>query len=81
MVRFMAISPCVSLLVCKLCRHMQQPIYWPAVLPSNPSTYQKAYDSIQLKQSQGGHPQDNLDDIFGKGVSLSILSVLFYARS
>lgn len=48
-------------------RHMQQPIYWPAVLPSNPSTYQKAYDSTQLKQSQGGHPKDNLDDIFGKG--------------
>ena len=46
---------------------MQQPIYWPAVLPANSRTYQKAYDSVQLKSSQGGHPQDNLDDIFGKG--------------
>ena len=46
---------------------MQQPIYWPAALPSNPRTYQKAYDSIRLKSSQGNHPQDDLDDIFGKG--------------
>ncbi|XP_064382608.1 alpha-amylase-like [Halichondria panicea] len=46
--------------------HMQQPIYWPDKLPSNPNTYQKAYDSIQLKNTQGGHPYDNMDDIFGK---------------
>ena len=46
---------------------MQQPIYWPDKLPSNPNTYQKAYDSLQLKSSQGDHPKDNMDDIFGKG--------------
>ena len=46
---------------------MQQPIYWPDKLPNNPNTYQKAYDSLKLKSSQGDHPQDNMDDIFGKG--------------
>ena len=50
------------------CRHMQQPIYWPDKLPDNPNTYQKAYDSLKLKSSQGNHPQDNIDDIFGKGI-------------
>ena len=52
-----------------LCRHLQQPIYWPDKLPSNPSIYQKAYDSLQLKSSQGNHPRDNIDDIFGKGTN------------
>ena len=46
---------------------MQQPIYWPDKLPSNPNTYQKAFDSLKLKNTQGGHPYDNLDAIFGKG--------------
>jgi hypothetical protein len=46
--------------------HMQQPIYWPNKLPSNPNTYQKAYDSLHLKSSQGGHPRDDIDGIFGK---------------
>jgi hypothetical protein len=45
---------------------MQQPIYWPNKLPSNPNTYQKAYDSLHLKSSQGGHPRDDIDGIFGK---------------
>lgn len=49
-------------------RHMQQPIYWPDKVPSDPNTYQKAYDSLQLKGSQGGHPKDDMDDIFGKGL-------------
>lgn len=46
---------------------MQQPIYWPQKLPSNPNTYQKAYDSLELQSSQGGHPKDDIDGIFGKG--------------
>ena len=46
---------------------MQQPIYWPDKNPSNTRTYQKAYDSLQLKTSQGGHPKDDMDEIFGKG--------------
>jgi hypothetical protein len=46
--------------------HMQQPIYWPDKIPSNTRTYQKAFDSLQLQSSQGNHPQQNIDDIFGK---------------
>jgi hypothetical protein len=46
---------------------MQQPIYWPDKIPSNTRTYQKAFDSLQLQSSQGNHPQQNIDDIFGKG--------------
>ncbi len=56
---------------------MQQPIYWPAVLPNNSRTYQKAFDSIKLKSSQGGHPNDNQDDIFGKGSMTSSSCNLF----
>ena len=48
-------------------RHMQQPVYWPDKLPSDARTYQKAFDSLQLQSSQGNHPQQNIDDIFGKG--------------
>jgi len=44
--------------------HLQQPIYWPAPIPSNNNTYQKAWQSIQLSQSQGGHPQNDLNGIF-----------------
>ena len=51
---------------------MQQPIYWPDKLPSNPNTYQKAYDSLKLKASQGGHPNNDIDDIFGKGYKICI---------
>lgn len=47
---------------------MQQPIYWPDKLPSNPKTYQKAYDSLKLKSSQGNHPEADIDGIFGKGM-------------
>ena len=54
---------------------MQQPIYWPDKLPSNPNTYQKAYDSMKLKSSQGDHPQDNIDDVFGKGKACIIQSL------
>ena len=42
---------------------MQQPIYLPDKLPSNPNDYQKAYDSLQLKPSQGGHPKQDIDGI------------------
>lgn len=46
--------------------HLQQPIYWPAPVPDNKITYQKAYDSIIWQSKQGGHPESNLGDIFGK---------------
>ena len=49
---------------------MQQPIYWPDKLPNDLSTYQKAYDSLHLKSSQGDHPDDDIDEIFGKGMKL-----------
>ena len=48
-------------------RHLQQPIYWPDVLPGNPRTYQKAYDSLQFQGKQVGRPKSPIDDIFGKG--------------
>jgi Glycosyl hydrolase family 57 len=43
-----------------------QPIYWPAPIPTNPTTYQKAWQSMQLKSQQNGHPQSDLSSIFGK---------------
>lgn len=46
--------------------HLQQPIYWPAPSHYNNLTYQFAYESIQMKGSQGGHPENNLGEIFGK---------------
>ena len=54
--------------IISLFRHLQQPIYWPDVLPSNQRTYQKAYDSLELQGKQGGHPKSPIDDIFGKGI-------------
>ena len=48
---------------------MQQPIYWPAVLPSDHQTYQKAYDSLRLQSQQGEHPKSDIDGIFGKGTN------------
>ena len=46
--------------------HMHQPIYWPDKLPSDPITYQKAYDSLELEPSQGGHPRNDINGIFGE---------------
>ena len=51
-------------------RHLQQPIYWPDILPSYERTYQKAFDSLQLQSSQGEHPKSDIDGIFGKGEAL-----------
>lgn len=49
--------------------HMQQPIYWPAYsVPGSTApnpTYQRAWQSIQLQQQQGGHPDSDLRGIFG----------------
>lgn len=44
---------------------MEQPIYWPAPIPSEPIAYQKAWDSMTLQASQGGHPESDLASIFG----------------
>lgn len=43
--------------------HLQQPIYWPETSSWDSNTYQKAYESII---SGGAHPQNNLNEIFGK---------------
>ena len=60
---------------------MQQPIYWPDKLLNDPRTYQKAYDSLQLKSSQGDHPDDDIDEIFGKGMKLLSNSKLIVKTS
>eukprot|EP01094_Clydonella_sp_ATCC50884_P018066 TRINITY_DN3275_c0_g1_i1.p1 TRINITY_DN3275_c0_g1~~TRINITY_DN3275_c0_g1_i1.p1 ORF type:complete len:738 (-),score=134.45 TRINITY_DN3275_c0_g1_i1:204-2321(-) len=45
--------------------HLQQPIYWPAEVPSDKNQYQFAWQSMQLQSSQGGHPDADLQSIFG----------------
>lgn len=45
--------------------HLQQPIYWPAASQHSPG-YQSVYESMQRKAEQGGHPLNDLDEIFGK---------------
>lgn len=45
--------------------HLDQPIYWPAQSRQDSKTYQFAYESMQIKNQQGGHPQNNLEEIFG----------------
>lgn len=45
--------------------HLQQPIYWPAKSTWYNNTYQFAYESMTLKSLQGGHPQNDLQSIFG----------------
>ena len=44
--------------------HLQQPIYWPATSHYNDAQYQFAWESIQYKSQQGGHPQNDVGDIF-----------------
>ncbi|MBP5787491.1 MAG: hypothetical protein J6Y19_06730 [Kiritimatiellae bacterium] len=43
--------------------HNHQPIYWPDWADGH---VQYAKDSIEMKGNQGGHPVDNLTEIFGK---------------
>ena len=44
--------------------HLQQPIYWPATSHYNDAQYQFAWESIQFKSQQGGHPQNDVGSIF-----------------
>lgn len=44
--------------------HLQQPIYWPATSHYNNAWYQFAWESIQYKSQQGGHPQNDVGAIF-----------------
>lgn len=53
--------------------HMQQPIYWPEVSQTDPYSYQKVWESQQLKSSGANtysdglaHPLNDLFDIFSK---------------
>ncbi len=45
--------------------HQQQPIYWPETSQWNSNTYQKAYESIQLRNGGAAHPQNDVEQIFG----------------
>lgn len=44
--------------------HLQQPIYWPATSHYNNAWYQFAWESIQYKSQQGGHPENDVGGIF-----------------
>ncbi len=45
--------------------HLEQPIYWPAPNASG-SRYQSAWDSLQAKAGGATHPENDLNEIFGK---------------
>ncbi|MBS0197179.1 MAG: hypothetical protein JSR77_10515 [Planctomycetes bacterium] len=45
--------------------HLEQPIYWPQRQTSGNDRYQRAWESIQVKDSGAAHPQDDLRGIFG----------------
>ncbi len=45
--------------------HLEQPIYWPAPNASG-LRYQSVWDSMQAKAAGALHPQNDLDEIFGK---------------
>ena len=46
--------------------HLDQPIYWSAHSRFDNKTYQFGWESMTYSGDQGGHPQNNLADIFGK---------------
>ncbi len=46
--------------------HMHQPIYWPKSTTGSGNGYEKALDTINNSGGRGGHPTENLGDIFGK---------------
>ena len=45
--------------------HLEQPIYWPAP-DSTGQRYQRVWESMQAKAQGAQHPQNDLDEIFGK---------------
>jgi hypothetical protein len=45
--------------------HLEQPIYWPERQVSGTDRYQRAWETIQLRDSGAAHPQDDLRGIFG----------------
>jgi len=45
--------------------HLEQPIYWPAPDASG-LRYQRARESMEAKLGGAAHPQNDLDEIFGK---------------
>ncbi|RLD12057.1 MAG: hypothetical protein DRI44_02055, partial [Chlamydiae bacterium] len=46
--------------------HMHQPIYWPKSTSGHGNGYEKAKDTMDNSGGRGGHPTENLGDIFGK---------------
>ncbi|MCC6320669.1 MAG: hypothetical protein IT438_04440 [Phycisphaerales bacterium] len=45
--------------------HLEQPIYWPDQQISGADRYERAWESLQRKNSGAVHPENNLADIFG----------------
>lgn len=45
--------------------HMHQPIYWPKSTTGAGNGYEKAKDTMNNREARGGHPSENLADIFG----------------
>jgi hypothetical protein len=45
--------------------HLEQPIYWPGPDGSG-NRYQRAWESMQAKLAGAVHPQNDLDEVFGK---------------
>lgn len=46
--------------------HMEQPIYWPDQQPTGADRYETAWTSIQRKNAGAFHPENDLNEIFGK---------------
>lgn len=45
--------------------HLEQPVYWPAPNAGG-ERYETAWDSIVAKRAGAAHPQNDLEEIFGK---------------
>jgi hypothetical protein len=45
--------------------HLEQPIYWPERQVSGTDRYQRAWETIQVRDAGAAHPQDDLRGIFG----------------
>ena len=52
--------------------HLQQPIYWPDRIGALPNSYEKAYDSALRKEQGEEHPENNLEEIFGKDDRIAV---------
>lgn len=51
--------------------HLEQPIYWPGPDASG-RRYPRAWESIQAKRAGAQHPENDLDEIFGKDDRIAV---------